>query len=64
MIAFVRRAKEWALNFQKTLWESVENVDVDIELKDGDNIDCCGGVEIIETHVICQGTYYNLYQGK
>ena len=40
--------KEWALNFQKTL-ESVENVDVDIELKDGDKFECCGGVEIIET---------------
>lgn len=40
--------KEWALNFQKTL-ESVENVDVDIELNDGDKFDCCGGVEIIET---------------
>ncbi|WP_290061945.1 MBL fold metallo-hydrolase [Paraclostridium bifermentans] len=40
--------KEWARNFQKTL-ESVENVDVDIELNDGDKFDCCGGVEIIET---------------
>lgn len=40
--------KEWALNFQKKL-ESVENVDVDIELNDGDKFDCCGGVEIIET---------------
>lgn len=40
--------KEWALNFQKTL-ESVENVDVDVALNDGDKFDCCGGVEIIET---------------
>ncbi|MCU9806802.1 MBL fold metallo-hydrolase [Paraclostridium sp. AKS46] len=40
--------KEWALNFQKKL-ESVENVDVDIELNDGDKFDCCGWVEIIET---------------
>lgn len=40
--------KEWALNFQKTL-ESVDNVDVDIALNDGDTLDCCGGIEIIET---------------
>lgn len=40
--------KEWALNFQKTL-ESVDNVDVDIVLNDGDTFECCGGIEIIET---------------
>jgi glyoxylase-like metal-dependent hydrolase (beta-lactamase superfamily II) len=40
--------KDWALNFQKTL-ESVENVDVDVALNDGDKFDCCGGIEIIET---------------
>lgn len=40
--------KEWALNFQKTL-KSVENVDVDMVLNDGDKFNCCGGVEIIET---------------
>lgn len=40
--------KELALNFQKKL-ELVENVDVDIELNDGDKFDCCSGVEIIET---------------
>lgn len=40
--------KEWALNFQKKL-ESVGNVDVDIELNDGDKFDCCGWIEIIET---------------
>ncbi len=40
--------KEWALNFQKTL-ESVETVDVDIILNEGDTFDWCGGIEIIET---------------
>ena len=29
--------------------ESIENVDVDITLNDGDTFDWCGGIEIIET---------------
>lgn len=40
--------KEGALNFHKML-ESIENVDVDITLNDGDTFDWCGGIEIIET---------------
>lgn len=40
--------KEAALSFQKLL-ESVDNVDVDITLNDGDIFDWCGGMEIVET---------------
>jgi len=40
--------KEGAMNFQKML-ESIENIEVDILLKDGDKFDWCGGMEIIET---------------
>lgn len=40
--------KEGALNFQRML-ESIENVNVDIKLNDGDKFDFCGGIEIIET---------------
>lgn len=40
--------RESAMNFQKTL-ESVENIEVDILLNDGDKFDGCGGIEIIET---------------
>jgi glyoxylase-like metal-dependent hydrolase (beta-lactamase superfamily II) len=40
--------KEGAMNFQKML-ESIENVEVDMLLKDGDKFDWCGGIEIIET---------------
>ncbi|HAB60744.1 MAG TPA: MBL fold metallo-hydrolase, partial [Lachnospiraceae bacterium] len=40
--------KEAALTFQKLL-ESVDNVDVDITLNDGDIFDWCGGMEIVET---------------
>ena len=40
--------KEGALNFQKIL-ESIDNVDIDITLNDGDIFDWCGGIEIIET---------------
>ncbi len=40
--------KENAMNFQKML-ESIENVKVDMLLKDGDKFDWCGGIEIIET---------------
>lgn len=40
--------KEAALNFHKLL-ESINNVDVDIALNDGDKFDCCGGIEIVET---------------
>lgn len=40
--------KEGALNFHRML-ESIENVDVDITLNDGDTFDWCGGIEIIET---------------
>lgn len=40
--------KEAALTFHKLL-ESVDNVDVDITLNDGDIFDWCGGMEIVET---------------
>lgn len=40
--------KEAALNFHKLL-ESINNVDIDIALNDGDKFDCCGGIEIVET---------------
>lgn len=40
--------KEGALNFHKIL-ESIENVDIDRALNDGDTFDWCGGIEIIET---------------
>ena len=40
--------KEGAMNFQKML-ESIENIEVDMLLKDGDKFDWCGGIEIIET---------------
>lgn len=40
--------KEAALTFHKLL-ESVDNVDVDIILNDGDIFDWCGGMEIVET---------------
>ena len=40
--------KEGALNFHKLL-ESIDNVDIDIKLNDGDTFDWCGGIEIIET---------------
>ncbi|WP_027701179.1 MBL fold metallo-hydrolase [Metaclostridioides mangenotii] len=40
--------KEGAMNFQKML-ESIENIEVDMLLKDGDKFDWCGGMEIIET---------------
>lgn len=40
--------KEGALNFHKLL-ESIEKVDIDITLNDGDTFDWCGGIEIIET---------------
>ncbi len=40
--------KEGAMNFQKML-ESIENIEVDMLLKDGDIFDWCGGMEIIET---------------
>lgn len=40
--------KEAALSFQKLL-ESVDNVDVDITLNDGDIFDWCDGMEIVET---------------
>lgn len=40
--------KEGALSFQKML-ESIENIEVDMLLKDGDKFDWCGGMEIIET---------------
>lgn len=40
--------KEAALTFHKLL-ESVDNVDVDITLNDGDILDWCGGMEIVET---------------
>lgn len=40
--------KEGAMNFQKML-KSVQNVEVDMLLKDGDKFDWCGGIEIIET---------------
>lgn len=39
---------EGALSFQKML-ESIENIEVDMLLKDGDKFDWCGGMEIIET---------------
>ena len=40
--------KEGAMNFQKML-ESIENIEVDMLLKDGDKFDWCGDIEIIET---------------
>ncbi len=40
--------KEGAMNFQRML-KSIENVEVDMTLKDGDSFDWCGGIEIIET---------------
>lgn len=40
--------KEGALNFHKML-ESIDNVQVDVTLNDGDIFDWCGGVEIVET---------------
>lgn len=40
--------KEGALNFHRML-ESIENVDIDMTLNDGDKFDFCGGIEIIET---------------
>lgn len=40
--------KEWALNFHKILG-SIENVDIDRALNDGDIFDWCGGIETIET---------------
>ncbi len=40
--------RESSMNFQKTL-KSVENIEVDILLNDGDKFDWCGGIEIIET---------------
>lgn len=40
--------KEGALNFHKML-ESIDSVDVDVTLNDGDIFDWCGGVEIVET---------------
>lgn len=40
--------KEAALTFHKLL-ESVDNVDVDIILNDGDIFDWCGGMEMVET---------------
>jgi len=40
--------KEDAMNFQRML-QSIENVKVDMLLKDGDKFDWCGGIEIIET---------------
>lgn len=40
--------KEGALNFHKML-ESIDNVEVDVTLDDGDIFDWCGGVEIVET---------------
>jgi glyoxylase-like metal-dependent hydrolase (beta-lactamase superfamily II) len=40
--------KEGALNFHKIL-ESIEPVDIDITLNDGDTFDWCGGIEVIET---------------
>ena len=40
--------KEGALNFHKML-ESIDNVDIDKTLNDGDTFDWCGCIEIIET---------------
>lgn len=40
--------KDEALNFHKLL-ESIDNVDIDITLNDGDTFDWWGGIEIIET---------------
>ncbi|MCH1966219.1 MBL fold metallo-hydrolase [Paraclostridium sordellii] len=40
--------KEEALKFHKLL-ESIDNVDIDITLNNGDTFDWCGGIEIIET---------------
>jgi glyoxylase-like metal-dependent hydrolase (beta-lactamase superfamily II) len=40
--------KEGAMNFQKML-ESIDNIEVDMLLKDGDKFDWCGRIEIIET---------------
>jgi glyoxylase-like metal-dependent hydrolase (beta-lactamase superfamily II) len=44
----LEKQKEGAMNFQKML-ESIENIEVDMLLKDGDKFDWCGGIEIIET---------------
>lgn len=40
--------KEGAMGFQKLL-ESIENVDVDICLRDKDFFSCCGGIEVVAT---------------
>ena len=40
--------KPAALEFHKYL-ESIEPVEVDLTLNDGDHLDCCGGVEVIST---------------
>lgn len=43
------KEKEEAKHFHKTI-ESVEGCNVDVELKDKDQLEFCGGIAIIATH--------------